>query len=104
MSQGLPGQNCRLVKLEKPSNFDCFSEVECKDRCTVVEEKVCGVKHEEKCSVVPKRECKTHKEKACNTFNKKVCDTVYEKECRTGMILPLSPILSNFAKLSPSPS
>ena len=83
--QGLSGQNCRLVKLEKPASFDCFSEVECKDRCSLVEEKVCSAKKEEKCSVVPKRQCKTHQEKACNTFSKKVCDTVYQRDCQTGM-------------------
>ena len=85
LSRGTSGKTCRLMSFDKPANFECFSEPEYKEKCSVREEKVCSAKQEEKCTVVPKRECSTYQEKACNTFSNKVCDTVFEKQCQTGM-------------------
>ena len=58
-------KNCQLKKSSRKLSSDCFSEPECDQKCSVVNESVCSINQELDCKVVNERKCRVEQEEKC---------------------------------------
>ena len=56
-------KTCQLVRREKKTSDECFSEPECMERCGVLKGDNCKVQEEKQCKTEYKKQCSVVEEK-----------------------------------------
>ena len=63
---GQPSKLCSLVKTLTPTNpAMCFSEPECEEKCSLVDEVKCQTRQEQECRTVNQNKCSVVQEQVC---------------------------------------
>merc|ERR1712106_735469 len=61
-----PDTVCTLEKKSRQGN-DCFSEQECEQKCSTVNEQQCNTVNKQQCSTVNEQKCSTVQDRQCST-------------------------------------
>ena len=83
-SSSSPSKSCQLVRSSSPG-ADCFSEPECGEKCSTVQEQQCSTVQQQQCSTVNQQKCSTEYKQQCSTTQEQKCQTVNEQKCDKGM-------------------
>merc|ERR1712158_334962 len=75
---------CHLVRrLEDVNPAMCFSEPECGEQCTTVDDVQCQTRPVRQCRQVNQQKCTNVQEQECNVVTVPQCSVVQEQKCTT---------------------
>ena len=71
-----PGRSCNLVRSDTNSGSDCFSEPECRQECTTLNQQRCANQPSSGCFV---QQCRTvTASQQCSQLSQQQCSIVYD--------------------------
>merc|ERR1712038_231948 len=80
----VPRKDCTLIR-SSTNLGQCFSEPECEDVCSTVQERQCQTTSQQECNTVNEQKCETVNDNQCSTVSEQKCSTVNEQQCSTVM-------------------
>ena len=57
LQTGNSTKTCELVRRERKTSDECFSESECMDRCGVLKGENCRIQQEKQCNIMNEKQC-----------------------------------------------